>query len=204
MTKATPPKVVTTAPKVGDAVGMEKTSWYVAIVSNNTEKQCAKRLEKLGYECYVPTQTETRQWRNGTINEVERIVLPTLLFVLTTEKSRSTHIVNLPFIKSFLTDRSRKTNSFGKHPFAVIPNEQIQRLKYILNNADSPVEITSETFHLGDKVRIARGGLMGMEGHIINCDTPSTYFAIQIDFLGIAKVMVRMEDLELKTKFTNS
>ena len=41
----------------GDAVGVSQPfRWYVAIVSNNTEKVCAEKIAALGYDTYVPTQ----------------------------------------------------------------------------------------------------------------------------------------------------
>lgn len=50
----------------GDAVGVSQPfRWYVAIVSNNTEKVCAEKIAALGYDTYVPTQKELRRWKNG-------------------------------------------------------------------------------------------------------------------------------------------
>lgn len=185
---------VTTTRKVGDAVGLQNRKWYVAIVSNNTEKQCAKYLAKLGYECYVPTQEETRQWRTGVRNVVERVVIPARLFVLATESERLNQIAHLSYVKSFVVDYCKKTK-YGKYPAAVISEDQLNRLKFILGNADTPVEFEEMIFKLGDRVRIIRGGLIGAEGHIIECGD-DTYFAIQVDFLGVAKVRVQKEDLE--------
>lgn len=182
---------------VGDAVGMPSRQWYVAIVGNNTEKQCAQKLQRLGFECYVPTQTEMRQWRNGKRNTVERIVLPAVVFVHTTETERRTVVVRQPYVKRFFTDRGRKADQYGKHPVAVIPDVQIRRLMFILDNADSPVMFDSAHIRLGDRVRILRGGLMGLEGNVVRGNDGATYFAVSIDLLGVAKVTVRREDLEL-------
>lgn len=182
---------------VGDAVGVQSRQWFVAIVVNNTEKQCAMKLRKMGFESYVPTQAETRQWRNGTRNVVDRIVLPSLVFVHVTEDERRTEVVNLPFVKRFLTDRGRKADSYGKHPVAVIPDAQIRRFMFILENADSPVIFDTSHIRLGDRVRIVRGGLMGLEGNVVRGEDGATYFAVNIDILGMAKVTVKREDIEL-------
>lgn len=45
---------------VGDAVGVEKRLWYVAIVNNNHEKSVQERLERLGHESYVAKQRVVR------------------------------------------------------------------------------------------------------------------------------------------------
>lgn len=188
---------VTQLQKVGDAVGLQNRKWYIAIVNNNTEKQCAKYLEKLGYECYVPTQQETRLWRNGVRNVIERVVIPARIFVLATDKERLDHIAKQSYIKSFAVDHCKKT-VYGKHPAAIVPDNQLQRLKFILGNADTPVEFEEVILTLGDRVRVRRGGLLGMEGNIIKIDDNAAYFIVQIDCLGVAKVHIKQEDLEFQ------
>lgn len=185
---------VTTTPKVAEAVGVQKNCWFVGLVNNNTEKQCARKLEQLGYECFVPAQAETRLWRNGARKVVDRILLPCMLLIHATEAERK-KIVNLPYISRFMTNRAGATDPFGKHPIAVIPESQIARLKFMLGHSDEPVEFEPSSFRLYDKVRITRGGLAGAEGHIVECGD-TTFFAIRVDFLGVAKVKVKYEDLE--------
>ena len=188
----------TTAPKVDDAVGVPKNYWFVAIVGNKTERQCAKKLERLGYECYVPTQEEIHEWQNGVRKIVERIIIPAVVFLHTTDAERKQSIVKLPYINRFMTNLAGTKDKFGRHPVAVIPDNQIQRLRYILGNADSPVEFEHMSFRLGDKVRVIRGGLITMEGYIVECmDKTDAYFTIRVDCLGVAKVRVKREDLEL-------
>lgn len=66
----------------GDAVGVSKPlKWYVAVVSNNTEKVCAERIAALGYDTYVPTQKELRRWKNGRRKIIDRIVIHAAVFV---------------------------------------------------------------------------------------------------------------------------
>lgn len=185
----------TTTQKVDDAVGVPQNSWFVAIVNNKAERQCARKLEKLGYECYVPTQVETHVWRTGVRKLIGKIVIPSMVFIHTTEKEHKQNIVTLPYINRFMPNRAGTKDTFGKHPVATIPDTQIQRLKYIIGHADAPVEFEPTTFKLGDRVRVARGGLIGAEGYIIECDD-DTYFAIQVDFLGVARVRAQKKDLE--------
>lgn len=188
----------TTAQKVDDAVGVPKNYWFVAIVGNKTERQCAKKLESLGYECYVPTQEEIHEWKNGVRKIIERVIIPVVVFLHTTDTERKQNIVKLPYIKRFLPNHAGAKDKFGRHPIAIIPDNQIQRLRYILGNADSSVEFEQISFRLGDKVRVIRGGLITMEGNIVECtDKTDAYFAIRVDCLGVAKVRVKREDLEL-------
>lgn len=68
-----------------------------------------------------------------------------------------------------MTNHARTKDKFVKHSVAVIPDNQIQRLRYILGNTDSPVEFEHMSFRLGDKVRVIRGSLITMEGNIVEC-----------------------------------
>lgn len=191
-------ETVATAQRAGDAVGVPKSGWFVAVIGNNQERLCASKLEKLGYECYVPTQTEMHQRSNGTRKMSERIIFPAMVFIHTTEAERKQRIVTLPFIKRFLTNRASAVDAYGRHAVAVIPDYQIQQLKYILGNADTLVEFSAVSFKLGDKVRVIRGGLIGAEGYVMECaDKGSAYFAIRVNVLGVARVRVKKEDLEL-------
>lgn len=188
------PENVAATPKVGDAVGVQKKYWFVAIVNNNTEKQCANKMEGKGYECYVPTQSETRMWRNGVRKVIDRIILPCMVLVHATETERK-EIVMLPYVSRFMTNCANSKDVFGKHPVATIPEGQIATLKFMLGHAEMPVEFEPPTFRLYDDVRVIRGSLAGVEGKVVELGD-ATYFAIRVDFLGVAKVKVKPEDIE--------
>lgn len=187
----------TTALKVGDAVGVPVRSWFVGIVNNNTEKQCAKRLERLGFEVYLPIQTEVRKWRTGKKNIVDRVVLPSLIFIRATELERRQTIVNLSYIKRFMTNKAGAKDSFGKSPVAIIPEKQIEMLRFMLGNAESEVTIEEPPLKLGDKVRVFRGGLIGLEGYVDKIIDDKMKIYILVDCLGCACVKVDKISLEL-------
>lgn len=183
--------------KVGDAVGVEKRNWYVAIVNNNSEKIYAEKLQKLGYESYVPTQKEERKWRNGNLNTIDKVILPSVIFIRVTESERLKEIANLPYIKRFMVDNSRAKNQFGKHPIAIIPNNQIEQLRLMLEHAESPVTIESVPFHLGDKIRITEGKMQGLEGYVYHCDEGSSFIVVRLECLGCAKMRINNENVEI-------
>lgn len=185
---------VPSAQKVDDAVGVPNRQWFVAIVGRNTEKACRERLSALGYESYVATQMETRVWRTGQKKQVERVLISNILFIHVTERERL-EIVKLPYINYFLTDKAGHTNDFGRHPLAVIPDSQMDMLRFMLYHADSPVSFTSEPLHLGDHIRVVRGQLTGCEGYVAK-DGNQTHLVVRIDFLGSAQVSISSDDLE--------
>jgi transcription antitermination factor NusG len=160
--------------------------WIAALVQMCMEKKVGERLTKLGIENYVPTQTEIRQWSDRK-KKVERVVIPMVVFVHTDEKTERSLRMH-SFIRKILTYPGQKAA-------AVIPDDQIDRLKFMLKQADSPVELMPENLRVGDRVRIARGALKGLEGELCKSVPEKSMVAIRIDGLGYACVSVSVGDL---------
>lgn len=187
---------VASADVVDGAVGVEEKHWYVAVVNNNSERSVAERLmdARMGdaYECYVPTQREKRVWRNGRKKDVDRVLLPAMLFMKCTEKKRK-EAVNFGYVKNFMSDHTK--GRAGSYPVAIIPDKQMQRFKEMLSKATTPVTIENVRFRLGDAVRVTTGTLAGIEGNIV-VDPQGTYIVIVIDSLGFAKVRIDQSEVE--------
>lgn len=190
------PKNPTVLPsqKGGSAVGVPERKWYVAIVKNCTELLNQKRLFDLGYEAYVPTQSDIRITPKGRRMPYERVVLPTLLFVHVTEKERL-EVVNLPYINRYMVDKTR-TDKFGKHIIPTIPDEQLDKLKFMLYKAENHVSVGSVPYQRGDMVRVVRGNMQGLVGELIH-DATDTFITIRIDHLGEARVHIDWDSVEL-------
>lgn len=189
-------RVMTVPSGVGNAVGVEKPSWYVAIVKNNTEKSVLDKLTKLEYECYVPLQSELRVWRNGRKTKVERVVIPTLVFVNCTESSRK-EIIKYPYILRFMTNMAGSFTSAGNKPLAKIPDTQIKTLQFILNQSNEPIEFSSKPIKKGDKVRVVRGDFIGLEGEVFSLKNTRSNLIIDFDFLGCVKLSIYTDNLEI-------
>ena len=160
--------------------------WIAVLVQMCTEKKVGERLSKLGIENYVPTQTEIRQWSDRK-KKVERVVIPMVVFIHTDEKTeRSLRMQS--FIRKILTYP-------GQTAAAVIPDDQIERLKFMLNQSDSPVEMMEQNLQVGDKVQIVRGALKGLEGEFFK-SVDKSVVAIHIEALGYACVSVSVKDIE--------
>lgn len=188
MEPATDNSNVTTVPTgVGDAVGVPDRHWFVAIVKHNTEKSSEEKLLKTGYEAYVASQRELRVWRNGRKKTVDRVVIPSTVFVHCTESERR-EIVALPFINRFMTDKAIGAD----RRLAVIPDAQMATLRFMLGNSDSPVSIG--TYKRGDHVQVVRGNLAGLEGEVIELEDGRNELTVLIDFLGCARVAIDPTD----------
>ena len=189
-------EVSTATDVVDDAVGVAKSYWFVAIVNHNSEKQSSEKLSKMGIVNYLPTQIEIRMWRNGRKSKVDKIVIPSTLFINCTEQTRK-EIVNLPFIFRFMTNKAGSIKGSSNKPLALIPDAEIERLKFMLGQSDIPVEITERPFKTGDKVRVIRGNLAGLEGEVLDLKHAKSDLIVGLNFFGCAKLSIETVNLEI-------
>lgn len=176
------------------AVGMTETRWYVAIVNSRHEKSVAEKLDLIGIEAYVATQRELRVWQNGRRRMVDRVVIPSIVFICCTEQQRR-EIVALPYIYRFMVDRTADCGTLNK-PVAVIPEEQMRRLQFMLGQTDTPVNFDPTAFRVHDTVRVVRGSLKGLVGEIARHPDGSHTLTVSLSILGGATVQIAPHDVE--------
>ncbi len=173
---------------VGDSLrqslagGVPERKWLVAVVRTNYEEICRQQLEDQGYEAYVACQKETKVYKNRHRREVTRIIIGRTVFVRVNEKQRLQILKDFPIIKCFLTNKAAQ------------PNE-MERLQFMLYNANSPVNFTSEPLRKGDHIRVVRGPLSNLEGEVIRMGNAS-YLVVTLNDLGSAMVNIPLDDLE--------
>ena len=159
--------------------------WIAVLVQVNCEKRTATRLNKVGYETYIPTQQEVHQWSDRK-KKVDRLIMPMVVFVRATVREEE-WLRDQSYIHKLLalpgTDEDKK--GFA----TTIPDCQIERLKFLLENAETEVTIVSN-FKVGDSVRVTSGPLKGLEGIVSEADEKSSVVGIQIDGLGYACVKI--------------
>ena len=110
--------------------------WIAALVQSCLEKKVGERLDKLGVENYIPTQTVIRQWSDRK-KKIERVVIPMIVFIRTDEMTER---------RLRMQTYIRKILSYpGQWKAAVIPDAQIDRLKFMLRHAESSVELLEQT-----------------------------------------------------------
>ena len=161
--------------------------WIAALVQSCLEKKVGERLDKLGVENYIPTQTVIRQWSDRK-KKIERVVIPMIVFIHTDEMTER---------RLRMQTYIRKILSYpGQWKAAVIPDAQIDRLKFMLRHAESSVELLEQTLQVGEAIRVARGPLKGLEGEICQVQPDKPMVAIRIDCLGYACVSIDKSDLE--------
>jgi transcription antitermination factor NusG len=169
--------------------------WFVAVVKNLTEASCADGLEKMGFEVYVPTETRMFETSTGKRHERMRALISARLFIHATEAERL-QAVNTPYIIHYMTDIAGHPDRWGRRPLAVIPDTQMQALQYMVFNASKPVSISEGALVRGDKVRVARGPLKGMEGVIARDPDGVSRIYITLDTFGCASTELDIESVE--------
>ena len=162
--------------------------WVAALVQVRSEKSVGQKLQSLGIENYVPTQSEVHQWSDRK-KKVERVVIPMIVFIRAEEK-RMKELVYYPFIHKLLTAPGQRTP-------AIIPDKQIEYLKFMLKHAESQIEMHDHIFQTGEKVRIVRGPLKDLEGELCRVNADKPMVAVQIACLGYACVSIDKSDIEV-------
>ncbi len=159
--------------------------WIAVLVQVNCEKKIATRLGKVGYETYIPTQQEVHQWSDRK-KKVDRLIMPMVIFVRATVREEE-WLRDQSYIHKLL---ALPGSDEDEKKFATpIPDNQIERLKFLLENAETEVTFVSN-FKVGDSVSVASGPLKGLEGVVSKADEKSSVVGVQIDGLGYACVKI--------------
>ncbi len=159
--------------------------WYAVYVRFRHEKKVRDVLSANQIECFLPIQEEIRQWSDRK-KKIERVLIPMMLFVRIADEERVTVLAN-PSVSGFLRLR-------GETRPARIPDEQMERFRFMVGAADTAIQFT-EPLAPGEKVRVARGPLRGLEGELTRIDG-ETAVSIRLDCLGCASVRIEMNSIE--------
>lgn len=186
------PERVTAVPSITDgAVGVPEAKWHVAVMKRpRSEKTAAEALAKQGYEVYVATQKQMRIWSQRRRRQIDHVVIPSVVFIRCTEAERLRAAYS-PYISHYMVNRA------DGRKIAVIPDKQIERLKFMLGQSDIPVDFVQADYKAGDKVRVIRGSLAGLEGEVLDMKSDKSELSIVIQNFGCAKLVIDTVNLEL-------
>jgi len=182
---------------------MEENSWFIAVVTPNTETACRDKLQKMfrkdediEFETYIPIQRELHERPStGKRHWVDRRICPCYLFIRCSRESRYTIACKADFILHFMMDRSR-CNKYGKADFAMISHSEMLEFQRMVGDAETPVTIDTSRLKVGSKVRVKSGRLAGIEGYLVRESKGKTKLAIRINMLGYATTEFPIELLE--------
>jgi transcription antitermination factor NusG len=143
--------------------------WYAICIRSSQEKNAELVLAKKGLETYLPTYKEDRRWSDRIVS-IDRPIFPGYLFCRFDCSDRLA-ILNTPGVMSVV--------GFGAK-LAEVPEEEIEAVREILSSgmAARPHRYLIE----GQRVRIHRGPLRGLEGRLLRQKGKCT-FVVSIELL---------------------
>lgn len=137
-------------------------AWYAVWTRSRQEKAAAAVLARCGVRHYLPLTTEVHQWSDRR-QKVEVPLFAGYLFVqINQSKGCRLQVLKAPGVVAFVGNQS------GPSP---IPDKQIEDVRTALTSGaeSSALLIPKE----GDRVRVVRGALSGVEGILIRANSGS-------------------------------
>jgi len=142
------------------------------------EKKVGERLSLMGIESFVPVQRELHRW-SDRLKAVDTVLLPMMVFVRANAKERS-EALSLSTVSRYMVLR-------GESVPAVIPDEQMERFRFMLDYSSGAVCMNSSPLSRGEQVRVVKGPLSGLTGELVEVGGRSK-IAVRLDILGCACV----------------
>ena len=172
-------KSVNAGPSCGTGEGVAHSKrWYVALVRMHHEKKVSERLSKMGIDSFVPVQQQIHQWSDRR-KIVDRVLLPMMIFVHVDPQEQK-EVLTLSAISRYMVLRGESTP-------AVIPDQQMLRFKFMLDYSDETISMSTSPLAPGEKIRVIKGPLAGLEGELVNVNGKSKV-AVRLTMLGCACV----------------
>ena len=119
-------------------------SWLAAYVRLYHEKKTRDRLTAMGIESFLPVQEEIHQWSDRR-KKIERVVIPMMIFVHVDPAERA-EVLTLSSVSRYMVLRGQSTP-------AVIPDEQMERFRFMLDYSEEAIEVCSSPLAPGEQVR---------------------------------------------------
>lgn len=159
--------------------------WYAVWTRSRQEKVAAGMLGMLGVQYYLPLKSEIRQWSDRR-QAVEVPLFSGYLFVcINLLKESKLKVLKVPGVVAFVGNQSGPLS---------IPSKQIEDIRSVLAAGArcSVRPILKE----GDRVRVRRGALAGVEGWLVRANSESQLL-ISVDMIRQSlAVNVSLDDIE--------
>ncbi|MDL2330439.1 UpxY family transcription antiterminator [Odoribacter sp. OttesenSCG-928-A06] len=163
---------------------MEDSRWYAVYTASRAEKRIKERLDELSIENYLPLRTEIRVWSDRK-KKISTPLISGYIFVRIALE-HSLDVLRVPGVVTFLKEKSQPV---------VIPDDQISRLRLMVDHAFDEVEFTRNPLNVGDKVVLKQGELQGLIGDLV--EIRGKYkIAIRLQYFGYALTTVPLSFVE--------
>jgi transcriptional antiterminator NusG len=159
--------------------------WYALSTKSRQEGVASATLNSLGIPVFLPSRAEVHQWSDRK-RSVNVPLFPGYLFIRTDPWSKTKFsVLNAPGVVSFVGNHN------GPLP---IPDGEIENIRIMFQRG---APCTPHTYlKEGDRVRIVRGPLTGIEGTLLRSG-PKTQLVISINIIQRSvAVVVSGQDIE--------
>jgi transcription antitermination factor NusG len=149
---------------------VSQPSWYAIYARHQHEKMVAQILTSKGFEVFLPLYWTVHRWKDRK-KQVWLPLFPCYLF-LQEGLSRQLDILKTPGVHGVV--------ACGGRP-AVIPEEEIDAIRQMV---ESGIRVEPHPFlKCGDRVRVKRGPLIGVEGILIRKKN-QFHLVVSMEILG--------------------
>lgn len=160
--------------------------WFAVWTRSRQEKASAAVLEALGVQHFLPLKSEVRQWSDRKQTVTVPLFSGYMFVRINLVSGSRLDVLKTPGIAGFVGNQ--------KGPLS-LPDQQIEDIRTIL---EKRVEcIVLPMFNDGDRVRVTRGPLAGIEGRLVR-NNSSIRLSISIEMIRKSLVVsVSRNDVEL-------
>lgn len=158
-------------------------NWHAIYTKSRTEKKVMERMQKSGYEVYLPMQKTMRQWSDRK-KKVEVPLIASYVFVKVSEREYY-DVLQTPDAVAYVSFEGKA---------AVIPEKQIDVMKTAVDNS-MQIELSTEQLEEGEKVKVIAGPLKGAEGELVG-KVKKRKFILNLGNVGfLLKIEVNANDV---------
>lgn len=148
--------------------------WMAIYTKPRNEKKVADRLEREGFEVYLPLHEQKRKW-SDRYKTVKVPVISSYVFVKCEEIQRTL----------ILQDHGVLNFVYWLGKPAEISEEEINRLKYVMGELGKGYDLEIQTFLPGDLIHIDEGRFAGQQGEVVQ----SSRKEIAVALTGIGVIL---------------
>ena len=134
----------------------ETQYWFAARTSYGQEVGVRDRLVSKGVEHFIPT--ERRRNYRGQMRE--HAVINNLVFIRATKQEACQLRTAYGLPVNYLFD-------YASHAMLTVPDKQMEDFRRVFEASISEGGLVDQPLALGELVRVTRGALKGVEGHVI-------------------------------------
>ena len=171
--------------------------WYVLWVNSRAEKSVRDALIGKGFQAFVATRKEVHKWRRGERRKVERVLIPSIVFVRMDKSDRKT-IEDCQGVCSIMSDPARKKSGVSSwDTLARVSPEEMLFFQQMLTQEGAPVNFAPSDLVVGDYVRIKDFDEAHSKAQIVRIyGDNKTYVGLRVSFLGCAYMQVPLNRID--------